>query len=124
MKQTLLTGTGRGARALGFTHPAAGKTGTTNDKKDAWFAGFTPLHTAVVWVGYDDNSPHGLTGGGGAVPIWTTYMKGYASVLPAVDFNWPEGVERVQVSPEQQLAAGVPAKEADKLESIELIFKK
>jgi penicillin-binding protein 1B len=124
MKQTLLTGTGRGARAAGFIHPAAGKTGTTNDKKDAWFAGFTPLHAAVVWVGYDDNTPHGMTGGSGAVPIWANYMNSYASALPPIDFPWPESVERVTLSVDQQLAAGVPAKEPEKLEPIELILKK
>ncbi len=124
MKQTLINGTGRAARLAGFTHPAAGKTGTTNDKKDAWFAGFTPLHAAIVWVGYDDNTSHNLTGGSGAVPIWTAYMKSYASALPPVDFPWPETVERFQVTPEEQLAAGVPAKAADKLETIELIRRK
>jgi len=124
MKQTLISGTGRAARAAGFLHPAAGKTGTTNDKKDAWFAGFTPLHSAVVWVGYDDNTPSNLTGASGAVPIWTTYMKNYAATFPANDFPWPETVEKVELTPEQQLALGVPAKNADQLAPVELIFKK
>lgn len=124
MKQTLISGTGRAARASGFLHPAAGKTGTTNDKKDAWFAGFTPLHTAVVWVGYDDNTPSNLTGATGAVPIWTNYMKNYAATFPADDFPWPDTVEKVELTPEQQMGFGVPAKSADKLTPIELIFKK
>jgi penicillin-binding protein 1B len=125
MKQTLISGTGRGARAAGFTHPAAGKTGTTNDKKDAWFAGFTPYHSAIVWVGYDDNTSHNLTGASGAVPIWTTYMKAYASQFPAEDFKWPDGsVEKVTLSPEQQTAFGVPSKNSVKLEPIELVFKR
>lgn len=124
MKQTLITGTGRSARLAGFTHPAAGKTGTTNDKKDAWFAGFTPFHTAVVWVGYDDNTSHNLTGASGAVPIWTQYMKTYGVGFPADDFPWPENVEKVSFTPEQQLALGVPRNEEKQLETIDLVFKK
>jgi penicillin-binding protein 1B len=125
MKQTLVSGTGRGARLAGFSHPAAGKTGTTNDKKDAWFAGFTPYHTAVVWVGYDDNTSLNLTGGTGAVPIWTNYMKSYGASFPSEDFVWPEGVEKVELSPEQQQAFGVPTPKGDiRLERLELIFKR
>jgi penicillin-binding protein 1B len=124
MKQTIINGTGKSIPTLGFTHPAAGKTGTTNDRKDSWFAGFTPFHTAVVWVGYDDNTSHGLTGATGAVPIWANYMKNYATSYPAKDFNWPEGVEKITLTPEQQLSYGVPAKSSEKLENIELVFKK
>jgi penicillin-binding protein 1B len=124
LKQVLLSGTGRGARLAGFNHPAAGKTGTTNDKKDAWFAGFTPYHTAVVWVGYDDNTSHNLTGGLGAVPIWTDYMKAYAMRFPSDDFAWPEGVEKALLSGDQQLAFGVPGKGGQPLEPLELIFKR
>lgn len=124
MKQTLISGTGRSARAAGFLHPAAGKTGTTNDKKDAWFAGFTPYHAAIVWVGYDDNTPVNLTGGLGAVPIWTSYMKEYGASFPAEDFPWPASVEKFTLSPEQQQAIGVPAPKNGALEPVELIFKK
>ena len=124
MKHTILSGSGRGVRGYGFMHPAAGKTGTTNDKKDAWFAGFTPYHAAVVWVGYDDNTSHNLTGGSGAVPIWASYMRSYASIFPADDFAWPAGVERVTLSPEEQTAAGAPEKKKDLPTPIELIFKR
>ncbi len=123
MKQTVVNGTAKAVGALGFTHPAAGKTGTTNDKKDSWFAGFTPHHAALVWVGYDDNTIHGLTGAIGAVPIWTEYMKAYASTFPPDDFNWPPGVEKVVVSPEKQIDYGVPAKGEAQLKPIELVFK-
>ena len=75
MEGVLDRGTGRGARERGFTRPAAGKTGTTNDGRDAWFAGFTPDLLAVVWVGFDDGAPLGLTGAEAALPIWTTFMK-------------------------------------------------
>jgi penicillin-binding protein 1B len=90
MKQTIQSGSARSVLLNGFTNPAAGKTGTTNDKKDAWFAGFTPYHAAIVWVGYDDNTSHNLTGASGAVPIWTQYMKSYGVSFPAEDFAWPE----------------------------------
>ena len=59
---------------MGFTLDAAGKTGTTNDKRDAWFVGFTPELLTVVWVGLDDNQPLGLTGAQAALPIWTEFM--------------------------------------------------
>lgn len=124
MKQTINSGTGRGVRLSGFTRPAAGKTGTTNDKKDAWFAGFTPYQTAIVWVGYDDNTSHNLTGASGAVPIWTTFMKSYATSFPEDDFKWPEGVEPVTLSPEQELALGVPEKRGELPPPVELIFKR
>ncbi|HEY7172676.1 MAG TPA: transglycosylase domain-containing protein [Vicinamibacterales bacterium] len=76
MMQSVLTmGTGRGARAAGFLRPASGKTGTTDDLRDAWFAGFSGDLLAVVWVGRDDNLPLGLTGAQAALPIWTEFMK-------------------------------------------------
>jgi membrane peptidoglycan carboxypeptidase len=67
-------GTGRGARAAGFTADAAGKTGTTNGLRDAWFAGFSGGLLAVVWVGCDDGRPLGLSGAEAALPIWTSFM--------------------------------------------------
>jgi 1A family penicillin-binding protein len=70
-------GTGAGARRLGFTLPAAGKTGTTNDFNDAWFVGFTPKLVAGVWVGFDQ--PHTILPNGFAaeiaVPLWARFMK-------------------------------------------------
>jgi penicillin-binding protein 1B len=89
MKQVLISGTAKSIRLNGFRHPAAGKTGTTSDYKDSWFAGFTPSISTVVWVGYDDNTQNGLTGSSGAVPIWTEYMKAHAAQFPAHDFDWP-----------------------------------
>ena len=70
-------GTGAGARRYGFTLPAGGKTGTTNDYKDAWFVGFTPSLAAGVWIGYDQ--PRTIRRGGYAselaVPLWARFMK-------------------------------------------------
>lgn len=91
MKQTVISGTAAAVPALGFTAPAAGKTGTTSDNKDAWFAGFTPYITAVVWVGYDQPTANGLTGASGAVPLWTQFMKAFGSQFPADDFPVMEG---------------------------------
>jgi penicillin-binding protein 1B len=119
MEGVLDHGTGRGARAGGFLHPAAGKTGTTNDLKDAWFAGFTPLHAATVWVGLDQPHPTGLTGSSGAVPIWTAYMRNYASRYPPVTFQVPEGAVEVMVDPDSAMIAkeNCPGK-------VRLVFKK
>ena len=124
MEQTMISGTGRAARAIGFSHPSAGKTGTTNDKKDAWFGGFTPYHVAVVWVGYDDNTPHGLTGSSGAVPIWANYMKNFANMFPPIRFPIPESTERVLITVDQQNAFGILPHDDQIVEPIELVFKK
>ena len=74
MTEVLIRGTARGAR-LPPGLVAAGKTGTSNDTRDSWFAGFTGAHLAVVWVGYDDNRVTGLTGGSGALPVWADVMS-------------------------------------------------
>jgi penicillin-binding protein 1B len=124
MEQVLISGTGGAARGMGFMHPAAGKTGTTNDKKDAWFGGFTPYHNAVVWVGYDDNTPHGLTGSSGAVPIWAKYMIAYATTFPPTPFAVPEGNEKLLVSVDLQNALGILPNENQLVEPIELVFRK
>jgi penicillin-binding protein 1B len=68
-------GTGRSARAV--LPPAltvAGKSGTSSDYRDSWFAGFSGSHLVVVWVGYDDNEPTGFTGSAGALPVWARIM--------------------------------------------------
>lgn len=92
MEGVLSRGTGRAARSLGFRKTAAGKTGTTNDKRDAWFIGFTPQTLAVTWIGFDDNSPIGVSGSEGAVPIWTRYMKDVAGSGPDLEFRVPSGI--------------------------------
>jgi penicillin-binding protein 1B len=97
MRSVLNEGTGAGARAAGFVHEAAGKTGTTNDLRDAWFVGFTPELLAVVWVGYDDNKPLSLSGSQAALPIWTEFMKSALAGRPSVPFEAPPGVTFVQI---------------------------
>ena len=78
----------RGARArYGFRRPAAGKTGTTNDAKDAWFAGFTPNLLTVVWTGFDQKEVLGLTGAQASLPAWTNFMKAATASRPALGFR-------------------------------------
>jgi penicillin-binding protein 1B len=74
MRSVLSEGTGAAVRASGFALDAAGKTGTTNDLRDAWFVGFTPDLLTVVWVGLDENQALGLSGAQAALPIWLTFM--------------------------------------------------
>lgn len=75
MRSVLTFGTAGGARRMGFSYDGAGKTGTTNDLRDAWFAGFVPNLLCVVWVGYDDNAPINLSGAKAALPIWVDFMR-------------------------------------------------
>jgi penicillin-binding protein 1B len=90
-------GTGAGVRNMGFTAPAAGKTGTSHD---AWFAGFTSNLLCIVWVGNDDYTVLGLEGAHAAAPIWAAFMK-KAVQLPQYsdtnNFTPPEGVDIVKI---------------------------
>lgn len=97
MQGVVERGTGKSIRNLGFNLPVAGKTGTTNDARDAWFIGFTPDVAAGVWVGLDNNKPIGLTGSQAAIPIWTEFMKCSQSELKKQDFVHPRGVVFVNI---------------------------
>jgi penicillin-binding protein 1B len=99
LKGVLDRGTAAAARAHGFNRPAAGKTGTTNDTKDAWFVGYTPDLLAVVWVGFDNQSKLGLSGSQAALPIWTDFMKRATEGAPVTDFVPPPGVKLVDIDP-------------------------
>ncbi len=90
-------GTAGAARSMGFTLDAAGKTGTTNDQRDAWFVGFTPDLLTVVWVGLDDNTPLGLTGARAALPIWVEYMTRALAGRDSVGFAVPEGITFAEI---------------------------
>ena len=98
MKHTVLSGTAKLIANSGFTQPAAGKTGTTSDNRDAWFSGFTPNTTTIVWLGNDHNSPSGLTGASGAVPIWLDFMKTEVQNFAPNDWIWPEGTKKELVN--------------------------
>jgi penicillin-binding protein 1B len=97
MRSVLNEGTGASARANGFTADAAGKSGTTNDLRDAWFVGFTPEILTVVWVGLDDNQPLGLSGSQAALPIWTSFMKNALQGRSGSAFEAPDGVSFVEI---------------------------
>ena len=99
MRSVLNEGTAAGARSAGFTPDAAGKTGTTNDLRDAWFVGFTPELLTVVWVGFDDNQPVGLSGSQAALPIWTQFMKAALAGRASVPFDVPEGIVFTEIDP-------------------------
>jgi penicillin-binding protein 1B len=97
MRSVINEGTAASARGLGFSDDAAGKTGTTNDLRDAWFVGFTPDLLTVVWVGFDDNQPVGLSGSQAAVPIWTRFMLAARAGHPNVSFQPPPGIVFVEI---------------------------
>jgi penicillin-binding protein 1B len=106
LRSVLDEGTAASARGLGFTVPAAGKTGTTNDYRDAWFAGFTPDLLCVVWVGFDDNTPVGLSGTKAALPIWVDFMKAaLGGATPSPFPPPPEGVVFVDIDRDTGLLA-------------------
>lgn len=92
MQQVIKSGTAAAAnRTLPSTLNLAGKTGTTNDLRDSWFAGYSGNYTSVVWVGQDDNRPTGLSGASGALPIWINLMNRLK--LTPVSFAQPDGVD-------------------------------
>ena len=98
MQGVMNDGSGRVIRRMGFNHPAAGKTGTTNAFRDAWFTGFTKDFTTSVWVGYDDNesmfrrNEKGVTGAHAAAPIWGLVMEQALKDSEEVKFPVPSGI--------------------------------
>jgi penicillin-binding protein 1A len=104
MQDVIRGGTGARAMSLGRTD-LAGKTGTTNDQMDAWFAGFQRNLTCVVWVGFD--IPHSLgpseTGAVAALPIWISYIGAVVKTLPEDSPPVPEGVIAARINPETGL---------------------
>jgi penicillin-binding protein 1B len=106
MQDVLRSGTGAGVRSLGFTQPAAGKTGTS---RDGWFAGFTSELLCVVWVGFDDNRDLNLEGARSALPIWAEFMNRAARLHPYRDakpFRMPGGILPVEICAESGQLAG------------------
>ncbi|MFV2059537.1 MAG: penicillin-binding protein 1B [Gammaproteobacteria bacterium] len=98
MQQVINSGTGRSVSK--WMSPAlhlAGKTGTTNDLRDSWFAGFSGKHMAVIWVGADNNVSTGLTGATGALPIWAQIMKSLDTT--ANDNSNDEEIEYLDIDP-------------------------
>lgn len=104
LQQVVRQGTARAAAGLPASLEAAGKTGTTDDQRDAWFAGYAGDRLAVVWVGRDDNTPMGLSGSAGALPIWLDFMR--HTDLHPVPRVLPEGIALHWVDPLTGRAAG------------------
>ena len=105
MRSVINEGTGASARAS-FALDAAGKSGTTNDLRDAWFVGFTPELMTVVWVGFDDNQPIGLSGTQAALPIWTLFMTRALAGHADQSFDAPDGVVFVEIDRDTGKVAG------------------
>jgi penicillin-binding protein 1A len=105
MEGVVQRGTGHAVAKLGV--PVAGKTGTTNDEKDAWFVGYTPDLVAGVYIGYDNPRPmgHGSTGGGLAAPIFLEFMQSALADKPPVDFRVPKGIRLIPIDSKTGLQA-------------------
>ena len=101
LKDVLTHGTAKGLKKFSQAHPAAGKTGTTDDYQDAWFVGYTPQVITGVWVGYDKPRPggKGFTGGAVAAPIWERFMTKALAGKEEVSFVQPDSVVAVVIDP-------------------------
>jgi penicillin-binding protein 1A len=109
MQAVIEEGTGRRARKLG--RPAAGKTGTSNDIKDAWFLGYTPSLMTGVWMGYDDvdvSLGSGETGGHAACPAWLYFMEDYLQGTPIETFTIPPDIVFAKVKTQSASSADEP----------------
>jgi penicillin-binding protein 1A len=98
LQSVIVRGTGQSVRKLG--RPAAGKTGTTNDFRDAWFIGYTPDFIAGAWVGFDVERSIGNreTGSSAAAPIWLSFMEAVHEGLPVRDFPpAPDGLVYAEI---------------------------
>ncbi len=106
MRSVVEEGTATQVQELG--RPAAGKTGTAQEYRDAWFSGYTMDFVATAWVGRDDHTPIGTleTGGKAALPLWLNFMKRAHQGLPVRDFPLPEGVVQARVDPSTGRLAG------------------
>jgi penicillin-binding protein 1A len=105
MQAVIDHGTGGAARQLG--RPLAGKTGTAQDHRDAWFVGFAPTLSAGVWIGFDSHEPLGPheTGAGAALPAWMSFMREALAGRPAAEFAMPPNVDLARIDPATGLLA-------------------
>lgn len=113
MRDVIQYGTGRKALKLA-RKDLSGKTGTTNDQRDAWFSGFNRDVVTTVWVGFDKSQPLGNyeTGAKAALPMWVDYMREALKGVPEKPLERPEGLVSVRIDPETGLLAGPRSKEA------------
>lgn len=101
LKDVMTYGTAKNLKKFSQEHPSAGKTGTTDDYRDAWFVGYTPQIITGVWVGYDKPKPggRGFTGGAISAPIWGRFMRSASAARPVVDFPKPDNVLTATIDP-------------------------
>ena len=106
-------GTGHAVRTAGITGPVAGKTGTSDESKDAWFVGFTPELVAVVWIGFDEPRDMKLPAAQLALPIWLRFLKDATGGVVPGAFEVPASVRRVEIDPASGAVAlaGCPRRE-------------
>lgn len=117
LEQVTQRGTGRALQSLLPGRKVAGKTGTTNDLRDSWFAGFDRRRVGVVWVGRDDNAPAGLTGSAGAMRVWADMMR----TLPSAPrrASAPPGIDWARADPASGRSVGARCDDAVRLPFIE-----
>ena len=97
LQGVIRTGTAATVASLGTSGEIAGKTGTSNDGRDAWFVGYSSRLLAIVWVGFDDGQAHGLSGAQAALPIWADFMRQALGAYPAPAFAVPGGISFADV---------------------------
>jgi penicillin-binding protein 1A len=107
MREVIRNGTGRRARVLG-RRDLSGKTGTSNDQRDAWFGGFNGDIASVVWVGYDESVPlgPGEEGSRTALPIWIEFMRIALRGVPEHQLDMPDGIVQARIDKD----TGCPAR--------------
>jgi len=112
MRGVVEYGTAQAAKSLG--RPVAGKTGTAQEHRDAWFVGFSPELVAGVWVGFDSHDPLGAheTGAGAALPAWVGFMREALARVALADFQAPRNVELARIDPRTGLLADPAALDA------------
>lgn len=104
LQEVVREGTGRSAyTSIPASFKLAGKTGTTDETRDSWFAGYSGDYLSVVWVGRDDNKPSGVTGSTGALRVWTNLMRDIAK--QPVELTVPDSIEMVWIDPRTGLRA-------------------
>ena len=108
-------GTARRVRAMGLKGPIAGKTGTTDDEHDLWFAGFTPDLVAVVWIGFDQPRSIGVSSSRAAIPIWVRFIRDAVGTSVRGAFPKPSGIETLPIDPESGALAvsGCPRRQRE-----------
>lgn len=118
LRSVVTEGTAKSAKNMGITFPVAGKTGTTNDYRDAWFVGYTPDLLVLVWVGFDNGESVSAEGAVVALPIWVDLVRAIPQYVSTDWFTMPPGVVKAKVCSQ----SGQLAIESRCPESIEEVF--